>query len=51
MDFGHVVEECTLSKMSYSTALDVAWVLNGDRFPTELSSTLIFVFLGVPYAP
>uniref|UniRef100_A0A914XDG9 Maestro/Maestro-like HEAT-repeats domain-containing protein n=1 Tax=Plectus sambesii TaxID=2011161 RepID=A0A914XDG9_9BILA len=32
--------------MSYSTALGVAWVQNGDRFPTELSSSLFLVFLG-----
>ena len=51
MDFWYVVEECTLSKMSYGTARGVAWVQNGDRFPKELPSTLFFVFLGVPRAP
>ena len=51
MDFWYVVEECTLSKMSYSTALGVAWVQNNDRFHKQLSSTLIFVFLGLPWAP
>ena len=51
MDFRYVVEECTLSKMSYSTAPNSTWVQNGDRFPTELSSSLFLVFLGVPRVP
>ena len=51
MDFWYVVEEYTLSKMSYSTALGVAWVQNGGRFPEQLSSSLFLVFLGVPRAP
>ena len=50
-DFWYVVEDCALSKMSYSTALGVAWVQNGDRFPKQLSSSLFLVFLGVPRAP
>ena len=51
MDFRYVVEECTLSKMSYSTARNSTWVQNGDRFPTELSSSLFLVFWEVPRAP
>ena len=51
IDFWYVVEECTLSKMSYSTAPNSTWVQNGDRFPTELSSSLFLVFWEVPRAP